>query len=210
MYGGHIVNDFDRLLANTYLDFYMKEELLDEMPLYPYLDITPANADSVFKAPSTSSSYDRVLEHIDESLKSETPVAFGLHPNAEIGFRTQQSEGLLRVILELSASSGDGAGGEACRAGAEIQGIRGGGRRRAGEGGGACRGGAPALSGIICGGSRPCATGCAEPSRGVVIVPIISGLGVRRSTDRERRHQQDWGCVDAEKSEEGQGRHRGS
>ena len=38
MYGGHIVNDFDRTLANTYLDFYMREELLDEMPLYPFLD----------------------------------------------------------------------------------------------------------------------------------------------------------------------------
>jgi hypothetical protein len=30
------------------------------------------------------------------------------------------------------------------------------------------------LSGIICGGSRPCATGRAKASRGVVIVPIIS------------------------------------
>lgn len=42
MYGGHIVNDLDRLLANTYLDFFMKDELLDEMPLYPYLDATTA------------------------------------------------------------------------------------------------------------------------------------------------------------------------
>ena len=42
MYGGHIVNDFDRLLANTYLEFYMKDELLDEMPLYPFLDVNSA------------------------------------------------------------------------------------------------------------------------------------------------------------------------
>ena len=27
MYGGHIVNDFDRT-ASTYLDYYMREELL--------------------------------------------------------------------------------------------------------------------------------------------------------------------------------------
>jgi dynein heavy chain len=45
-------------------------------------------------------------------LKTETPLAFGLHPNAEIGFRTQTSEDLLRTILELSASAGADGGGE--------------------------------------------------------------------------------------------------
>merc|ERR1711977_789511 len=30
MYGGHIVNDFDRLTCKVYLDFFMKDELLDE------------------------------------------------------------------------------------------------------------------------------------------------------------------------------------
>ncbi|KAJ1439145.1 dynein heavy chain and region D6 of dynein motor-domain-containing protein [Ochromonadaceae sp. CCMP2298] len=108
MYGGHIVNDFDRLLANTYLEFYMKDELLEEMPMYPHLE---NGATDAFKAPSTSSNYDSTLEHIDEELKGETPLAFGLHPNAEIGFRTQTSEELLRVVLELSAT-GDGAGAE--------------------------------------------------------------------------------------------------
>lgn len=37
-YGGHIVNDFDRLLANEYLDWYMKDELLDETELYPFAE----------------------------------------------------------------------------------------------------------------------------------------------------------------------------
>merc|ERR1712196_508351 len=110
MYGGHIVNDFDRLLANTYLGFFMRDELLDEMPLYPYLD--SSSGVEAFRAPSTSNGYDAVVEHIDDELKAETPVAFGLHPNAEIGFRTQQSELLLKTVLELSASSNEGGGGE--------------------------------------------------------------------------------------------------
>ena len=29
MYGGHIVNDFDRLLCNCYLDYFLRDELLD-------------------------------------------------------------------------------------------------------------------------------------------------------------------------------------
>jgi dynein heavy chain len=110
MYGGHIVNDFDRQLANTYLDFFMREELLDEMGLYPYLDSKDVDS---FHAPSTSSTYEGVVMHIDDTLRSETPLAFGLHPNAEIGFRTRSSEDLLNTILELSTSTGGDAGGEA-------------------------------------------------------------------------------------------------
>ena len=49
MYGGHIINDFDRTLACTYMDFYMREELLDEMVLYPFLDPTAANNSEVSK-----------------------------------------------------------------------------------------------------------------------------------------------------------------
>jgi len=104
MYGGHIVNDSDRLLANTYLNFFMKDELLDEMNLYPY-------SDDGMRAPSTTLPYSKVMEHIEDSLKTETPLAFGLHPNAEIGFRTETSEELLRVIFELSAL-GDGLSGD--------------------------------------------------------------------------------------------------
>ena len=111
MYGGHIVNDFDRVLASTYLEFFMKEDLLDEMGLYPFLDKDSENLDP-FKAPSTLLPYEKVVEHIDETLTGDTPVAFGLHPNAEIGFRTQMSEELLRVILELSAADEAGSGGE--------------------------------------------------------------------------------------------------
>merc|ERR1711898_14832 len=39
MYGGHIVNDFDRLVCQEYLRFDMKDELLDEMDMYPYPDV---------------------------------------------------------------------------------------------------------------------------------------------------------------------------
>ena len=112
MYGGHIVNDFDRLVTNTYLDFYMKEELLEEMSLFPFLDMSSVGANATgagganangnagsgggntsnaalslleqFKASPTSASYDMVLEHIDEYFKNETPLIFGLHPNAEL------------------------------------------------------------------------------------------------------------------------------
>lgn len=108
MYGGHIVNDFDRLLANTYLEFYMRDELLDEMEMFPFVGDE--------KGPSfmclAPSSYDKYLEHIETELKTDSPLAFGLHPNAEIDFRTTQSENLFRTLMELQprdAASGDAA-----------------------------------------------------------------------------------------------------
>lgn len=48
MYGGHITDDWDRLLCATYLEFYIKEELLDEMELFPYAESHP---DLKFRSP---------------------------------------------------------------------------------------------------------------------------------------------------------------
>jgi dynein heavy chain len=106
MYGGHIVNDFDRLLCVTYLDFFLRDELLDEMEMFPF------NKDEkgvTFKTPSPTT-YDRYLEHIESELKGDTPIAFGLHPNAEIGFRTDQSESLLKTLLEQQPRDAGSAG----------------------------------------------------------------------------------------------------
>lgn len=57
MYGGHIVNDFDRLVCATYLDFFMRDGLMDSMALFPYPD--DDNAET-FYAPPTSSSFEKV------------------------------------------------------------------------------------------------------------------------------------------------------
>eukprot|EP00501_MAST-03F_sp_TOSAG23-6_P000341 GSMAST32.ASY1.ANO1.348.1 assembled CDS len=87
MYGGHIVNEFDRKLCNTYLLYFIQPKCLDELELVPYL--TPR--------PTTYANY---LNHI-ESIPAETPYAFGLHSNAAIGFRTTQCENLFKRILDL-------------------------------------------------------------------------------------------------------------
>lgn len=36
MYGGHITDDWDRKVAAAYLKFYLRDELADEMELFPY------------------------------------------------------------------------------------------------------------------------------------------------------------------------------
>lgn len=101
MYGGHIVNDFDRTLCMCYLEFFLRDELLDEMEMFPYRDEgsggsggnNGVTSDS-FKAPSPTV-YEKYLEHIDVGMVGDSPLAFGLHPNAEIGFRTDQCNSML-------------------------------------------------------------------------------------------------------------------
>jgi dynein heavy chain len=107
MYGGHIVNDFDRLMSTEYLNFIMKDELLDETEMYPFND----GEKETFKCPAPTTQ-DRYLVHINENMGADTPIAFGLHPNAEIDFRTTASEIMFRTILELQPRTA-GAGGEA-------------------------------------------------------------------------------------------------
>lgn len=40
-------------------------------------------------------------QYVDDALPPESPYLYGLHPNAEIGFLTQTSERLFRVVLEM-------------------------------------------------------------------------------------------------------------
>lgn len=102
MYGGHIVNDWDRLLCMTYLDNLMNETLLDEAELFPF-----AEGRACFKCP-VSQSYDKYMEHIESELSVETPLAYGMHPNAEIDFRTTECKNLFNVLVELQPKSGGG------------------------------------------------------------------------------------------------------
>ena len=83
MYGGHIVDDWDRRLCMGYLDNVMHEGLFDELELFPYIE----GKNISFKVPPPNN-YEKYIEHIEQVLVQETPLAYGLHPNAEIGFRT--------------------------------------------------------------------------------------------------------------------------
>ncbi|XP_060795606.1 dynein axonemal heavy chain 9-like [Neoarius graeffei] len=102
MYGGHITDDWDRRLCRTYLEVFVKPEMMmDEVFLAPGFPL-PGNMD-----------YNSYHQYIDEALPPESPYLYGLHPNAEIGFLTQTSESLFRTVLEMQprdGGSGEGSG----------------------------------------------------------------------------------------------------
>jgi dynein heavy chain len=108
MYGGHITDDLDRLLCNTYQDFYIREELVDEMELFPYAENYP---DEKFRSPPVLP-YNEYFTYIDTELTAESPVAYGLHPNAEIAVKTTEGDEVFRFIQELQPRSAGGSDGD--------------------------------------------------------------------------------------------------
>ncbi|CAL8367474.1 unnamed protein product [Boreogadus saida] len=101
MYGGHITDDWDRRLCRTYLEEYMQPNQFDrKLALAPGF-VVPSNLD-----------YQGYHGYVDEMLPHESPVHYGLHPNAEIEFLTVTSDGLFHTLLELQspdAAAGEGA-----------------------------------------------------------------------------------------------------
>ena len=71
--------------THTHSDHFLRDELLDEHELFPFVE----GEKTSFRSPNPTE-YTKYLEHIDKELVGDTPLAFGLHPNAEIGFRTAQ------------------------------------------------------------------------------------------------------------------------
>uniref|UniRef100_A0A3P9MJJ8 Dynein, axonemal, heavy chain 9 n=1 Tax=Oryzias latipes TaxID=8090 RepID=A0A3P9MJJ8_ORYLA len=90
MYGGHITDDWDRRLCCSYLEEFIKPEMMEgKVFLAPKFPL-PGNMQ-----------YEGYHKYIDDNLPGESPYLYGLHPNAEIGFLTQTSEKLFSTVLEM-------------------------------------------------------------------------------------------------------------
>lgn len=59
MYGGHIVDDWDRRLAKSYLENIMEPGIFEEIELFPYIE----GKNISFRVPLPTS-YEKYLEHV--------------------------------------------------------------------------------------------------------------------------------------------------
>ncbi|VVC32244.1 Hypothetical protein CINCED_3A002285 [Cinara cedri] len=90
MYGGHITDDWDRRLCRTYLEVYMNPDLMEGELLFTPGFVVPPSTD-----------YKSYHKYIDDLLPPESPILYGLHPNAEIGTLTTRSENLFQTLMEM-------------------------------------------------------------------------------------------------------------
>jgi len=102
MYGGHITDFWDRRVNNTYLAVYVVPDLLANMNLAPG-----------FKSPDAAKlDYQQYVKYVDERFPPETPMMFGMHVNAEIGYLTNQGIEIFNTISNVRGGSSGGGGGD--------------------------------------------------------------------------------------------------
>lgn len=83
----------------------MNDGLLDESEMFPFIE----GKNITFKTP-TPLSHEGYIKYIEQDLPQETPLGYGLHPNAEIDYRTVQCEKLFDILVDLQPKNA-GSGG---------------------------------------------------------------------------------------------------
>ncbi|CAB0039667.1 unnamed protein product [Trichogramma brassicae] len=106
MYGGRVIDNYDRRVSKVYMDEYFGDFLFDAFqPFHFYHD---EHVDYVLPPIGNRASY---MGFIDELPLVNSPEVFGLHPNAEIGYFTQATKEMWAHLIELqpqTAAEGSG------------------------------------------------------------------------------------------------------
>jgi dynein heavy chain len=89
MYGGHISDDRDRRLCKTYLESFDKDD-------FEGAELVPG-----FPSPTGLSTLEEFKEYALREFPDESPYLFGLHPNAEIGSLTTQTEFIFSTLMNV-------------------------------------------------------------------------------------------------------------
>lgn len=101
MYGGRVIDDFDRRIVKTYMNEYMGDFLFDTFQPFKFYSDT-----SVSYVIPPEGSKDDYIAAIDELPLVNSPEVFGLHPNAEIGYYTQAVKEMWSLLIELQPQAG--------------------------------------------------------------------------------------------------------
>ncbi|CAM4852615.1 unnamed protein product [Rotaria socialis] len=116
MYGGRAIDNYDRIVLNTYMNEYMGDFIFDTFqPFYFHRTeetayyIPTANKEQA--PPSGLPIKEVALEYIESLPLTNTPEVFGLHPNAEIGYYTKAARDLWEQLIELQPQSAEASGG---------------------------------------------------------------------------------------------------
>ena len=103
MYGGRVTDDYDRRVLLTYLDEYMGDFLFDDNHKFIF-----AKTNSYEYELPLYKDKDELIKILDQLPTSDSPVAFGLHPNAEITYFTNDAKQIWRNFLAMQSVGSSG------------------------------------------------------------------------------------------------------
>ena len=102
MYGGRVIDDYDRRVVRTYMNEYLGDFIFDSFqPFYFY-----RNEFCSYSIPSNANSRDAFILEIDKLPLVNSPEVFGLHSNAEIGYYTKVVKNIWFNLVELQPHTG--------------------------------------------------------------------------------------------------------
>ena len=107
MYGGRITDDLDRELFITYGDYWLSESIFGAG--YKFMNMNDCQE---YYIPQESE-HIKYLEYIDRVVPpKDTPLIFGLHPNADLTFRLNESVQMIDVLIDTQPKEGGGSSGK--------------------------------------------------------------------------------------------------
>jgi dynein heavy chain len=115
MYGGHIVENWDRRLAGAYLESIFNDGLLlPGAEVFPGLALPPASASSSGGGGGVGTAVATAMGHVEKNMPAENPIAFGLNQNADITCLLAEASSLCDdlVVLAPESSSDDDSNGD--------------------------------------------------------------------------------------------------
>ena len=95
----HPQDKFDRRTNITYLDVIITPNIFN-----PETEVFPGFLTKL------DGTHEEFLAHVENDLPPETPLSYGMHPNAEINFLMTEANTLFENILTLSGGGGGGGG----------------------------------------------------------------------------------------------------
>ncbi|XP_043489632.1 dynein axonemal heavy chain 10 [Polistes fuscatus] len=96
MYGGRIIDSYDRRVSETYMNEFFGDFLFNTFQLFHFYQ--DSYVDYVIPPEGDHEAY---LNFIEELPLVNTPAIFGLHSNAEIGYFNQATKELWANLIEL-------------------------------------------------------------------------------------------------------------
>ncbi|XP_077600352.1 dynein axonemal heavy chain 10-like [Stigmatopora nigra] len=105
MYGGRVIDSFDRRILNVYMDEYFGDFLFYDFCRFHFFK----NTDVDYKVPPNGPKT-VYIDEIESLPLANTPEVMGLHSNAEIGYYTQAAKEMWLHLIDLQPQTGESGG----------------------------------------------------------------------------------------------------
>ena len=105
-YGGRITDDLDREMFNTYGQLWINENIFQPQYLF-----NSSYTEFLYQIPEVQE-HQKFLDYITSMPEKDSPLIFGLHPNADLTFRLKESVEMVNTLIDTQPKEASGGSGK--------------------------------------------------------------------------------------------------